>query len=88
MLEYQKLILKKVSFSKDLFKKELAKSYKWLNSTDFYNLIYWASKQFGNIYYDIIYNISNKYAFNYKPDMIKAIGQNNNIALNNRKTSD
>ena len=33
MLEYTKLILRKVSFSRELFGKELKKSTKWLKNT-------------------------------------------------------
>ncbi len=81
MLEYQKIILEKVSFSKDLFKHELTKSYKWLNNSEFNKLILWATKKFGKIYSDIIYNISNKYIFNYEPNF-KKINQQKFIKIN------
>lgn len=46
MFEYQKLILKKVSFSTQLFKKEFEKSKKWLTSREFKDLINWVNKTF------------------------------------------
>jgi len=42
MLSYQKMVIGKVSFSEDLVKKELEKSYSWLNADDFEMLIKWA----------------------------------------------
>jgi ACT domain-containing protein len=56
MLDYQKKILKKVSFSKELFSKELKKSVKWLSKTDFTKLIDWAKRNFSYKYSDIISN--------------------------------
>lgn len=46
MFEYQKLILEKVSFSKQLFKKEFEKSKKWLTNTEFKDLVTWINKTF------------------------------------------
>ena len=69
MLDYQKTILEKVSFSKELFKRELSKSHKWLNLDEFGDLIVWATDNFGKIYSEIIFRVSNKYIFNYKPDL-------------------
>jgi len=46
MFEYQKLILEKVSFSKQLFKKEFEKSKKWLTNKEFKDLINWLNKTF------------------------------------------
>ena len=50
MLEYQKLILKKVSFSKQLFVKELEKSKKWLSNNEFKDLIRWMNKTFNPLF--------------------------------------
>lgn len=66
MLEYQKLILEKVSFNKELFKKELSKSHNWLNSYEFNLLLYWALKTFNYKYAEIIFNIFNKYSYKFK----------------------
>ncbi|MCD4734733.1 MAG: hypothetical protein K8R53_01695 [Bacteroidales bacterium] len=54
MLKYTKTILQKVSFNKDLFRKELRKSLKWLNKEEMLILKIWCVSQFGNIYGDII----------------------------------
>ncbi|RLD46348.1 MAG: hypothetical protein DRI94_14880 [Bacteroidetes bacterium] len=81
MFEYQKIILKKVSFSKELFKQELTKSHKWLNYIEFNKLIFWATKKFGKIYSDIIFNISNKYVFNYKPNLMNALNNHQFIKI-------
>ena len=42
MLKFCKSILKKVSFDPNLFKKELAKSTKWLNKQELSSLKIWA----------------------------------------------
>ena len=42
MLEFTKSVLKKVSFDKSLFKKELAKSMRWLNRQEVLTLKIWA----------------------------------------------
>ena len=46
MFEYQKIILEKVSFSKQLFIKEFEKSKKWLTNKEFKDLINWVNKTF------------------------------------------
>lgn len=46
MLEYQKQVLRKVSFDKDLFNKELRKSQKWLKPEEMENLEHWAAAEF------------------------------------------
>ena len=55
MLEYTKLILRKVSFSKELFGKELKKSIKWLKKDEILLLQAWCFMTFGDIYGDIIH---------------------------------
>ena len=42
MLEFSKKILNKVSFDKNLFKKELKKSLRWLNKKEISLLKIWA----------------------------------------------
>ena len=54
MLEYTKLILRKVSFSKELFGKELKKSIKWLKKEEIIVLQSWCIITFGDIYGDVI----------------------------------
>jgi len=54
MLRYTKTILQKVSFNKDLFKKELRKSIKWLKKEEINALKTWCVLNFGAIYMDVI----------------------------------
>ncbi len=54
MLEYTKLILRKVSFSRELFGKELKKSIKWLKKDEILILQTWCFITFGDIYGDVI----------------------------------
>ena len=46
MLEFTKKILSKVSFDKDLFKKELKKSTKWMSKKELNLLKIWALTSF------------------------------------------
>ena len=46
MLEFSKRILRKVSFDKNLFKKELRKSTMWLNKKEVITLKIWALTTF------------------------------------------
>jgi len=46
MLEFTKKILKKVSFDKTLFRKELSKSLRWLNRKEVLTLKIWALTTF------------------------------------------
>ena len=50
MLEYVKTILKKVSFDRKLFEKELKKAIKVLVPKDLKELKKWCYEQFGNVY--------------------------------------
>tara|TARA_B100000945_G_scaffold315745_1_gene315431 strand:+ start:1219 stop:1404 length:186 start_codon:yes stop_codon:yes gene_type:complete len=52
MLDFSKKILKKVSFDKTLFKKELAKSIRWLSKKEIGALKIWALTSFAQ-YKDI-----------------------------------
>jgi hypothetical protein len=54
MLEYAKIILPKVSFSRELFEKELNKCINWVDTgkrTEFYA---WCHENFSEMYPDII----------------------------------
>ncbi|MAX05281.1 MAG: hypothetical protein CMD19_02325 [Flavobacteriales bacterium] len=46
MLEFSKKILSKVSFDKNLFKKELSKSIRWLTKKEVLTLKIWALTTF------------------------------------------
>lgn len=54
MLEYAKVILPKVSFSKELFSKELAKCINWVETYQLPNLRNWCYKNFNEMYPDIL----------------------------------
>jgi 3-phosphoglycerate kinase len=57
MLKYTKTILQKVSFDKNLFKKELKKSVKWLKRDEIILLEAWCIINFGSIYSDVIVEV-------------------------------
>lgn len=57
MFEYTKEILLKVSFDKQLFRKELAKALKWLKPDEKKLLMVWAISNFGHKYMDIIHQV-------------------------------
>ena len=50
MLEYQKKILQKVSFSKDLFIREFNKTLNWITGNEIKDFINWVKQTFGSIY--------------------------------------
>ena len=50
MLEYQKKILQKVSFSKDLFIREFNKTLNWITGNEIKDFINWVNQTFGSIY--------------------------------------
>ncbi len=54
MLEYAKVILPKVSFSRELFRKELAKCINWVGSSDIDQLKEWCFENFREMYPDIL----------------------------------
>lgn len=54
MLEYVKLILLKVSFSRSLFEKELRKALRQVKPAEFAELKAWCYAQFGRIYRRIL----------------------------------
>ena len=49
MLEYSKLILKKISFDKRLFRKEYKKAFKYLNSHDRTALKHWVRTEWSRL---------------------------------------
>lgn len=54
MLEYIKLILGKVSFSKELFEKELRKAIQMLVPSEVEQLKVWCYGKFSNLYEEIL----------------------------------
>lgn len=54
MLEYAKVILPKVSFSKELFRKELIKCINWVEEHELNELYEWCSENFKEIYPDVL----------------------------------
>ena len=61
MLEFSKKILSKVSFDKDLFKKELRKSTRWMSHKEMIHLKIWALttfSQYKKVILDVFDNIS------------------------------
>jgi hypothetical protein len=60
MLEYAKVILPKVSFSKDLFMKELNKCIGWVEEEQRDELYDWCYENFNDIYPEIISSVFTK----------------------------
>lgn len=54
MLEYAKVILPKVSFSRDLFRKELNKCINWLGDSELVYFKSWCFDNFKDMYPDIL----------------------------------
>ena len=54
MLEYAKVILPKVSFSEELFRKELMKCVNWVEPDEINKLQDWCNSQFQDKYADIL----------------------------------
>jgi hypothetical protein len=54
MLKYAEIVLLKVSFNRDLFKKELLKALKWLKQDEAQVLKTWCIINFGADYLDVI----------------------------------
>jgi hypothetical protein len=61
MLEFSKVILKKVSFDTDLFRKELRKSISWLSNTESKQLKSWCLTYFGVSYHQTIMDVFNTF---------------------------
>ncbi len=54
MLEYAKVILPKVSFSRKLFRKELTKCINWVGKSEMNSLKEWCFDNFMDMYSDIL----------------------------------
>jgi hypothetical protein len=62
MLEYAKVILPKVSFSRELFRKELAKCINWVGESEINHLKEWCFENFKEMYPDILTSAFSKQA--------------------------
>ncbi|NQU53066.1 MAG: hypothetical protein HQ522_11065 [Bacteroidetes bacterium] len=54
MLEYAKIILPKVSFSRELFQKELNKCINWVEKSQLQELYLWCLENFNKMYPNIL----------------------------------
>jgi len=54
MLEYAKVILPKVSFSRELFQKELTKCINWVGDSELNQLREWCFRNFSEMYSDVL----------------------------------
>ena len=54
MLEYAKVILPKVSFSRELFRKELTKCINWVGDSELDHFKSWCYDNFSDMYPDIL----------------------------------
>jgi hypothetical protein len=54
MIEYAKTILPKITFSRELFRKELHKCIGWVEKDELAELERWCFDNFGEIYPDIL----------------------------------
>jgi len=54
MLEYAKVILPKVSFSRELFRKELSKCINWVEPNQLRDLQSWCYQKFQNQYPNVL----------------------------------
>jgi len=57
MLEYQKIVLQKVSFSRELFAQELCKAFRWLQKEELVLLQAWCLVTFSDQYHDLISDV-------------------------------
>jgi len=59
MLEHQKTLLINLVHDKNMFRKELMKSIKWLDQIEQQKLYLWLKDRFGNLYRDLIESLFN-----------------------------
>jgi hypothetical protein len=57
MLESRKLLLEKLCYDKDLFRKEILKSFKFLKSYEIIKLREWLKRNFAKTHADVIRDI-------------------------------
>lgn len=54
MLEHQKIVIDKVSTDRDLFRKELIKSLKWLSHDEIIELQKWVKEKYWKMHEEVI----------------------------------
>jgi hypothetical protein len=59
MLDHQKTILEQVSHDKEMFRKEIVKSFKWLKSYEIIMLRRWLKEKYNHTHADIIHEVFN-----------------------------
>ena len=57
MLDHQKSMLEKVSHNKELFRKEIIKSFRWLKSYEIIQLHFWLKKNYNHSHGEVIRDI-------------------------------
>ncbi len=57
MLDHQKLILQQLSYDKELFRKEIVKSFKWLKSYEIISLHRWLKENYYRTHRDVIQEV-------------------------------
>jgi len=57
MLDHQKIILKQLSHDKEMFRKEIVKSFKWLKSYEIIMLRRWLKENFYSTHADVIHEV-------------------------------
>ncbi len=57
MLDHQKSILEQLSYDKDLFRKEIVKSFRWLKSYEILKLHAWLTDKYGQSHSDVIKDV-------------------------------
>ncbi len=57
MLDHQKIILEQLSHDKELFRKEIIKSFKWLKSYEIIMLRKWLKENYSETHAEIIHEV-------------------------------
>lgn len=57
MLDHQKIILEQLSHDKDMFRKEIVKSFKWLKSYEIIMLRRWLKDNYSETHADVIHEV-------------------------------
>jgi hypothetical protein len=57
MLEHQKMLLEQLSYDKELFRKEIVKSFKWLKSYEIIMLYKWLKENYGRTHSEVIHEV-------------------------------
>ena len=57
MLDHQKIILEQLSHDKEMFRKEIIKSFKWLRSYEIIMLRKWLKENYSDTHADVIHEV-------------------------------